>query len=76
MLVALIFVWAAGASLFVFGFAWGIGRRRFDTGPIGLIVAGAVIVILSVWVGKTNKLPVPSILREISQAPVATQMLG
>ena len=38
MLVLMIFVWAAGACLFVFGFAWGIGRRRFDMGPICLIV--------------------------------------
>ncbi|HEX6965805.1 MAG TPA: hypothetical protein VF166_08390 [Gemmatimonadaceae bacterium] len=67
MLVALIFVWAAGASLFVFGFAWGIGRRRFDLGPVGLIIVGAAIVILSVWAGHTKKPQVPSILREISQ---------
>lgn len=71
MLVLMIFLWAAGACLFVFGFAWGIARRRFNIGPVGLIVAGAAIVIASVWVGHTNKLPVPSILREISQAPAA-----
>jgi hypothetical protein len=74
MLVGMIFLWAAGACLLVFGFAWGIARRHFNLGPIGLIVAGAAIVILSVWVGKTHKMQVPSMLREISQRPVATRV--
>ncbi|HEX5439189.1 MAG TPA: hypothetical protein VFW98_18695 [Gemmatimonadaceae bacterium] len=70
MLVVLIFVWAAGACLFVYGFAWGVARRRFDVAPIGLIIAGAVIVIISVWAGHATHPQPPSILREVGQSAV------